>query len=69
MDSLIRVDAARPSGRIHPHVYGVTFENSGRTIYDGLWVGEDSQIPNWRGFRSDVLARLREIGTKIGRFS
>ena len=68
MDALIRVDAARPSGRIHPHVYGVMFENSGRTIYDGLWVGEDSPIPNWRGFRSDVLARLREIGTTILRW-
>ena len=68
MDTLIRVDAARPAGRIHPHVYGVMFENSGRTIYDGLWVGEDSPIPNWRGFRSDVLARLREIGTTILRW-
>jgi alpha-N-arabinofuranosidase len=46
---------------ISRHIYGHFAEHLGRCIYDGLWVGEDSSIPNTRGFRNDVVAALRKL--------
>ncbi len=43
------------AGRISRHIYGHFAEHLGRCIYDGLWVGEDSKIPNVRGIRSDIV--------------
>lgn len=43
------------------HLYGHFAEHLGRCIYDGLWVGEDSPIPNTRGVRNDVAAALRRM--------
>lgn len=42
-------------------LYGHFAEHLGGCIYGGLWVGEDSEIPNVRGIRSDVVAALREL--------
>jgi alpha-N-arabinofuranosidase len=47
--------------RISRHIYGHFAEHLGRCVYEGLWVGEDSVIPNVRGFRSDVVAALRDL--------
>lgn len=47
---------------ISRHVYGHFAEHLGRNVYDGFWVGEDSDIPNVRGVRSDLVAALKEIG-------
>ncbi len=46
---------------ISRHVYGHFAEHLGRCIYDGLWVGHDSPIPNVRGFRKDLVHALREL--------
>ena len=46
---------------INRHIYGHFAEHLGRCIYDGIWVGEDSPIPNTRGIRNDVVAALRRI--------
>src|ERR687891_681699 len=48
-------------GRISRHIYGHFAEHLGRCIYDGLWVGPKSSIPNTRGIRNDVIAALRRI--------
>ena len=48
-------------GRINRHIYGHFAEHLGHCIYDGLWVGEDSPIPNIRGIRSDIVEALRKI--------
>ena len=42
-------------GNISPEIYGHFSEHLGRCIYEGLFVGEDSQIPNKAGMRSDVV--------------
>jgi alpha-N-arabinofuranosidase len=47
------------AGRISKHLYGHFAEHLGRCIYDGLWVGPDSPIPNTRGIRNDVIAALK----------
>lgn len=43
------------------HLYGHFAEHLGRCIYGGFWVGEDSDIPNERGIRSDVVEALRAL--------
>jgi alpha-L-arabinofuranosidase len=48
-------------GRISRHIYGHFAEHLGRCIYDGIWVGEDSSIPNTRGMRTDVLEALKRL--------
>lgn len=46
---------------ISRHIYGQFAEHLGTCIYGGLWVGEDSDIPNTQGYRNDVLGALKEL--------
>ena len=46
---------------ISKHIYGHFAEHLGHCIYGGIWVGENSTIPNVRGIRQDVVAALRQI--------
>lgn len=46
---------------ISRHIYGNFSEHLGRCIYGGIWVGEDSPIPNTRGIRNDVVDALKRI--------
>ena len=50
-----------PGPVINPHIYGHFAEHLGHCIYGGVYVGEDSSIPNVRGIRTDVVEALREI--------
>ncbi len=53
---------------IHPEVYGHFAEHLGRCIYDGIWVGENSPIPNTAGFRNDVIAALKTMKPPVIRW-
>lgn len=57
----ITVHQNEPAGIISKHIFGQFSEHLGRGIYPGIWVGEDSDIPNTEGFRSDVLEALKEL--------
>ena len=46
---------------IAPEIYGHFSEHLGRCIYEGLYVGENSDIPNVNGMRKDVVEALKEI--------
>ncbi|MDD2995821.1 MAG: alpha-N-arabinofuranosidase [Paludibacter sp.] len=46
---------------IDKHIYGHFAEHLGRCIYEGIWVGENSAIPNTNGYRNDVVAALKKI--------
>ena len=46
---------------ISKHIYGQFAEHLGTCIYGGLWVGENSSIPNTNGYRNDVLEALRNL--------
>jgi alpha-N-arabinofuranosidase len=46
---------------ISKDIYGHFSEHLGRCIYEGIWVGTDSKIPNTYGIRNDVIFALREI--------
>lgn len=62
----LNVDQSGP--RISKYVYSQFSEHLGGGIYDGIWVGKDSAIPNVRGIRSDVVAALRAIKTPLVRW-
>lgn len=51
----------QPGPVISRHIFGHFAEHLGRCIYDGLWVGLDSPVPNVRGWRSDLVEALRAI--------
>ena len=56
----------QPKGTINPEIYGHFAEHLGRCIYDGIWVGENSPIPNTRGIRSDIIAALKKVNIPRG---
>jgi alpha-N-arabinofuranosidase len=60
-DARITLQADRPGAVIDPNIYGQFVEHLGRGVYEGIWVGPDSAIPNTRGIRNDVVAALRKI--------
>ena len=55
------VNANRSKGTINPNIYGHFSEHLGRCIYDGLYVGENSCIPNINGMRTDVVNALKAM--------
>lgn len=54
--------------KISKHIYGHFAEHLGRCIYEGLWVGKDSPIPNTNGIRNDVLAALKNLQIPVLRW-
>jgi alpha-N-arabinofuranosidase len=58
----------QPQGIINRNIYGQFAEHLGRLIYEGLWVGEDSPIPNTRGLRNDVIGALKELQIPVLRW-
>ena len=63
---VLRADQARAV--INPNIYGQFAEHLGHGIYGGLWVGEDSKLPNTRGIRNDVLGALRKLHIPVVRW-
>jgi alpha-N-arabinofuranosidase len=61
-----RPDQSGPT--INRDIFGQFAEHLGEGIYDGIWVGKDSPIPNVRGIRSDVVAALRAIKVPVVRW-
>ena len=57
----LTLHADAPGPVIDRHIFGHFSEHLGRCIYDGLWVGENSPVPNTRGWRNDLVAALRQI--------
>ena len=53
---------------INKNIYGHFAEHLGRCIYEGIWVGDDSPIPNTRGIRKDVVKTLKEINIPVLRW-
>ena len=54
--------------RIRPEVYGNFSEHLGRCIYEGVYVGEDSPIPNVNGMRTDIVEALRRMKLPVLRW-
>jgi alpha-N-arabinofuranosidase len=71
--SILAQEAAKPAAAtlvlkadqlgpvVNRNIYGHFSEHLGHCIYEGIWVGENSPIPNTRGIRNDVVAALTEL--------
>jgi alpha-N-arabinofuranosidase len=55
-------------GTISPEIYGHFTELIGGVIYDGIWVGENSKIPNQSGIRSDLVNSMRRLKPSVVRW-
>lgn len=64
----LTVHADRPGDIISKEIYGQFAEHLGTCIYGGLWVGEDSSIPNTNGYRNDVLEALKKLKVPVLRW-
>lgn len=64
----LHVRADQPGDEISRYLYGQFAEHLGRGIYEGIWVGEGSDIPNIRGFRKDVIAALKQLQIPVIRW-
>ncbi len=60
-ETKIIVNADQSEVTINKHIYGHFSEHLGRCIYDGIWVGPDSDIPNVNGYRKDIIDALKHI--------
>ena len=64
----IKMNAANLGAVINKNIYGHFSEHLGRCIYGGLYVGEDSPIPNKKGMRTDVVEALKHIKVPVLRW-
>jgi alpha-N-arabinofuranosidase len=67
-DSRIDVLLDEPVGTIAPEIYGHFVEHLGGVVYDGIWVGEGSSIPNVGGIRTALIEALRPIRPSVIRW-
>jgi alpha-N-arabinofuranosidase len=61
-DAGVELDPSQPGPPISPHIYGHFIEHLGGVIYDGIWVGRASKIPNVDGIRKQFVDDMRRIG-------
>jgi len=64
----LTIEADKPGPLINKNIYGQFAEHLGHGIYEGIWVGPKSKIPNTNGFRKDVLAALKELQVPLIRW-
>ncbi len=61
--SAARIDVLvnEPIARIAPEIYGHFVEHLGGVVYDGIWVGENSKIPNIGGLRKSLVEAFQKV--------
>ena len=67
-DARIEVLANEPLGTISPNIYGHFTENLSGVVYDGIWVGPNSKVPNVDGIRKELVDEMRKIKPPVVRF-
>jgi len=68
IDSRIEILVNEPLGTISPNIYGHFVENLSGVVYDGIWVGPNSKIPNADGIRKELIEEMRKIKPPAVRF-
>ncbi|MCE5326699.1 MAG: hypothetical protein LLG01_09810 [Planctomycetaceae bacterium] len=68
MNARIELLSKQTQHRISPYIDGQFIEHLGGCIYDGIWVGEGSDIPNDGGIRLDTLEAMRKIAPPVVRW-
>jgi alpha-N-arabinofuranosidase len=64
----IAVFTNEPVGTISPNLHGHFTEHIGGVVYDGVWVGENSKIPNIGGIRAALVDALRALKPPVVRW-
>ncbi|NKF24208.1 alpha-N-arabinofuranosidase [Solimonas marina] len=64
----MELHADEPGGHVSRNLFGQFAEHLGTGIYGGVWVGEDSKIPNVDGYRKDVVDALRKLDVPVVRW-
>jgi alpha-L-arabinofuranosidase len=64
----VTIRADQPGPTINPNIYGQFAEHLGAGIYEGVWVGEKSNIPNTNGYRNDVIQALKDLKVPVVRW-
>ena len=54
-DSRVEILVNEPLGTISPNIYGHFTENLSGVVYDGIWVGPNSKVPNVDGIRKELI--------------
>jgi alpha-N-arabinofuranosidase len=67
-DARIEVLLNEPLGTISPNIYGHFVENLSGVVYDGIWVGQNSKVPNVDGIRKELIDEMRKIKPAVVRF-
>jgi alpha-L-arabinofuranosidase len=67
-DARIEIFRDEAGSLISPNLFGQFTEHIGGVIYDGIWVGEDSKIPNRFGIRSELIDMLSAIKVPVIRW-
>ncbi len=67
-DARIEILLEEVLGTISPNIYGHFLEHIGGVIYDGVWVGEKSKVPNIDGIRKDLVEEMRKIKAPVVRY-
>jgi alpha-L-arabinofuranosidase len=62
----VRLD--EPIATINPAIYSHFAEHIGGVIYDGIWVGPDSKVPNVNGFRKAIIEHVKRLGPVVIRW-
>ena len=65
---MVHIPSAAATHHIDRRIYGQFAEHLGRSIYEGVWVGAESGIPNKNGIRTDVVDALRHIKVPLVRW-
>ncbi len=66
--AILKINEHKKLSHIEPEIYGHFSEHLGRCIYEGLYVGENSDIPNVNGMRTDVVEALKELQVPVLRW-
>ena len=64
----VQVVLGESIGRVNANIFGHFIEHLGRCVYEGIYVGQESKIPNTRGLRNDVIEALKRIGPSVLRW-
>ncbi len=68
MSATIKVKPDQVIGTINPNIYGHFTEHIGGVIYDGIWVGKDSKVPNINGIRRELVDYMKRISPPVVRW-
>ncbi|MFO0907561.1 MAG: alpha-L-arabinofuranosidase C-terminal domain-containing protein [Isosphaeraceae bacterium] len=58
----VTIALEEPIATIRPALYGQFTEHIGGVIYDGVWVGPNSKVPNINGIRKALVEHVRALG-------